>query len=109
MASDQTIPSGYNILLTGGSGFLGTAIIQEILGENSLLPVKHLRVIDMQPVKGFSDPRISFLQGDVRDDGLLDTACCNIDLVIHSAAIVDWGTKSREEAFERAVKYFSKD
>jgi nucleoside-diphosphate-sugar epimerase len=97
MASDQTIPSGYNVLLTGGSGFLGTSIIKEILGEDTLLPVKQLRVLDLQPVKGHADPRISFIHGDVRDAGLLDTACRNIDLVIHSAAIVDWGTKSREE------------
>jgi nucleoside-diphosphate-sugar epimerase len=97
MASDKTIDSGYNILLTGGAGFLGTSIISELLGENTLLPVKQLRVLDQQPLKGHSDPRISFIQGDVRDPDLLASSCKGIDLVIHSAAIVDWGTKSREE------------
>ena len=97
MVAKQTIHPGYNILLTGGAGFLGTSIIRELLSKDSLLPVKQLRVLDLKPVIGVSDPRISFIQGDVRNSALLATSCIGIDLVIHSAAIVDWGTKSREE------------
>lgn len=98
MALKQTIhPSGYNILLTGGTGFLGSSIIGELLGEDTVLPVKQLRVLDLNPLRNCSDPRITYIQGDVRDSALLATSCNGIDLVIHSAAIVDWGTKSREE------------
>ena len=97
MASQKSISPGYNILLTGGTGFLGRFIISELLGEDTLLPVKQLRVLDLNPLKNSSDPKITFIQGDVRDTALLASSCKGIDLIIHSAAIVDWGTKSREE------------
>jgi nucleoside-diphosphate-sugar epimerase len=97
MASDQRDSTGYTILLTGGAGFLGTSLIRELLAEDSLLPVKQLRVLDLQEVRGVSDPRFLFMQGDVRDAGLMASACGGADLVFHAAAIVDWGTKSREE------------
>ncbi len=97
MVTDQTRESGYNILLTGGAGFLGLSIVRELLSADSHLPVKLLRILDLQPHFNLSDPRISYIQGDVRNTHLLDTSCRGIDLVIHSAAVVDWGTKSREE------------
>lgn len=97
MTSEKSLHPEYNILLTGGTGFLGRFIISELLGEDTLLPVKQLRVLDLNPLKNSSDPKITFIQGDVRDTALLASSCKGIDLIIHSAAIVDWGTKSREE------------
>ena len=97
MPSEKTIHPGYNILLTGGTGFLGTSIIGELLCKDTLLPVKQLRVLDLNDLRNLSDSRITYIQGDVRDSALLATSCKGIDLIIHSAAIVDWGTKSREE------------
>ncbi len=67
MASQLTNHTGFNILLTGGAGFLGTSMIRELLGKDALLPVKQLRVLDLQAVKGVSDPRFSFITGDVQD------------------------------------------
>jgi len=84
-------------LLTGGSGFLGTAIIHEILQDSSPVQVKELRVFDLNPLKNSDDKRIKFIQGDVRDKEAVQKACKDADLVIHSAAIVDWGTKSEQE------------
>jgi nucleoside-diphosphate-sugar epimerase len=89
--------NGYNILLTGGSGFLGRAIIRELLDGSSPLPVNELRVLDIRPLPGTAGQRVSFIQGDVRDPEILADACRGTDLVIHAAAIVDWGTKSKEE------------
>ncbi len=88
---------GYDILLTGGSGFLGTAIINELLDFSSPLALRTLRVLDLQAPGNISDERISFIQGDVTNRDLVGEACAGMDLVIHSAAIVDWGTKSKKE------------
>jgi nucleoside-diphosphate-sugar epimerase len=95
--------SGYNILLTGGSGFLGTAIIREVLDESSPLPIRELRVLDLQPVKNQQHDRVNFIHGDVQDKRILLEACNGVDLVIHSPAIVDWGTRSEKEVM--AVNY----
>jgi nucleoside-diphosphate-sugar epimerase len=91
----------YNIILTGGSGFLGSFIIRELIGESSPIPVNRLIILDLKPLDiRFDDSRIMFVQGDVRDRDLLIQVCKDMDLVIHSAAIVDWGTKSNEEVME---------
>lgn len=92
--------SSYNILLTGGAGFLGTALLSELLDSKSPVAVKELRVLDLQPLSGFADERVRFIKGDVKDKRILLEASEGIDLVIHSAAIVDWGTKSEKEIME---------
>ena len=92
--------SGYDILLTGGAGFLGTAIIRELLDALSPLPVRELRILDLQPVKIQQHDRMTFIKGDIQDKNVLLEACKGIDLVIHSAAIVDWGTRSEKEVMD---------
>jgi len=89
-----------NLLLTGGSGFLGKFLIQELLSADSPLQLNTLRVFDTAPYKGPADPRIAYIQGDVLDREALNKACMGIDVVLHSAAIVDWGTHPPEEVYE---------
>jgi nucleoside-diphosphate-sugar epimerase len=85
------------ILITGGSGFLGKALISELTDPASPVKPELIRVLDTKEYSGPERDRIEFFKGDIRDYyGVVD-ACKNIDLVIHSAAIVDWGTKSTEE------------
>lgn len=103
MEINKTVSQKKLILLTGGAGFLGKAIIQELLDKSSPIELKELRVFDLnQPEKPY-DARIKFIKGDVKDRAALMEACKGVDLVIHSAAIVDWGTKSREEVFSANV------
>jgi nucleoside-diphosphate-sugar epimerase len=85
------------ILLTGGSGFLGKAIVDELLDTSSPLPVSQLRIADLKPYEGKNDERIDFRKGDIRDYSFVLEAAKGMDIIIHSAAIVDWGTKSTDE------------
>jgi sterol-4alpha-carboxylate 3-dehydrogenase (decarboxylating) len=87
-----------NILLTGGSGFMGRAIVAELIDPGSPLKPELIRIFDIDDYKGM-DPHIEFVRGDIRNFQQVLEACHNMDLVIHSAAIVDWGTKSEEEIF----------
>ncbi len=88
-----------NLLLTGGSGFLGKFLVAELLSPDSPLQLKTLRIFDPAPYKGPADPRIEYIQGNVLDMEALNRACMGIDVVIHSAAIVDWGTHPPEEVY----------
>ena len=93
-ATGQTNP---RILLTGGSGFPGKAIVQELLAPGSPVQLSLLRIFDLTAYAGPADPRIEIVSGDIRDASAVHNACRGIDLVIHSAAVVDWGTKPEEE------------
>jgi nucleoside-diphosphate-sugar epimerase len=97
MPTDKTLPGGLRILLTGGAGFLGSAILQELLEDNAAPALEELRVLDIKTPKQRFAQQITFIQGDVRNPELVKEACKGIDLVVHSAAIVDWGTKSKSE------------
>ena len=88
-----------NVLLTGGSGFLGKFIIEELLSPDPALPFKSLRIFDTVEYSGSSDRRIEFIKGDILDRKSLDDACKGLDVVLHSAAIVDWGTHPPEKVF----------
>ena len=97
MAAAKSRQEGIVVLLTGGSGFLGTAIVREILVEASPVQVKELRVFDLETMNHTGDARIKFIQGDVRDQEAVLEASQGAELVIHAAAVVDWGTRSEEE------------
>ena len=87
------------LLLTGGSGFLGKFMIEELLSPDSPLPLKSLRIFDVATYSGPADPRIEFVKGNLLDQKALDDACKDIDVVLHSAAIVDWGTHPPDEVY----------
>ncbi len=87
------------ILLTGGSGFLGKAIVNELIATDSLINLKELRIFDNNPYNGPQDPRISFIKGDTRNYKEVKEACKGVDVVIHAAAVVDWGTRPKSVVF----------
>jgi nucleoside-diphosphate-sugar epimerase len=95
-------PSGatLNILVTGGSGFLGQAIVAEFLKDDAPVKPATLRILDIREYKGVRDPRIEFVQGDILNHDLLGQVCAGMDIVIHAAAIVDWGTRLPREVYE---------
>ncbi len=86
-----------SILLTGASGFIGNAIVKELLAADSPIAFSRLRLLDVAPYQGPTDPRLEIITADIRDTAAMLLACEGIDLVIHSAAIVDWGTKPEAE------------
>ncbi len=90
-------PSNPRILLTGGSGFLGKAIVRELLDPGSPVKPSLLRIFDLSAYDGPPDTRMEMVTGDIRDAAAVNQACRGIDLVIHSAAMVDWGTKPEQE------------
>ena len=81
--------NGKNILITGGTGSLGTALTKKLL----TFDVKTIRIFSrdenkqIQMEEQFNDNRLRFLIGDVRDKERLKRAVENIDIVIHAAAL----------------------
>jgi UDP-N-acetylglucosamine 4,6-dehydratase len=79
-----------SILITGGTGSFGKKYTETILREFS---PKKIVIYSRDEYKQylmkqkFTDPRIRFLIGDVRDSERLSVAMTGIDYVIHAAAL----------------------
>lgn len=76
-----------NILVTGGSGFLGSNLVKFLLNKK-----KNVTVIDNNfrgPLSNLEDisKNFKFIKGDLRDEKLLKKSLKNIDTVFHLAAI----------------------
>ncbi len=83
-----------NILLTGGSGYLGSVLTRILLKKGH-----HVRVLDnflfgRDSLKEIKSDKLELVQGDIRDLGAVSSSLKNIDSVIHLASIV--GTQSSE-------------
>lgn len=81
---------GKIILVTGGTGSIGSQIVRRLLECNP----KQVRVYSRDDSKQFNlrirlgnDPRLRWLLGDVRDKARLCMAMEHIDIVFHAAAL----------------------
>lgn len=78
------------VLITGGTGSLGQRLTARLLGIKSL---KKLLIYSRDEMKqwemarSFTDPRLRFFIGDVRDKDRLTRAMSDVDYVVHAAAL----------------------
>lgn len=89
-APDVAQFDGKRILVTGGTGSIGGAIVEELLAQDPAV----VRVISRDDTKQFElaqrhrgDLRLRLLIGDVRTRDRLARAMSDIDLVFHAAAM----------------------
>jgi dTDP-L-rhamnose 4-epimerase len=80
------------ILLTGGAGFIGRHVLDELLArEHDVRVIDSLRP-DVHHGRPWSPPdTVDFMQADVRDAAAVDRALDGIEAVIHLAAKVGLG------------------
>ncbi len=82
--------AGKTILITGGTGSFGKAFVRDLLEENAAAKIiifsrdeqKHYRMN-----QEFTDKRLRFFVGDIRDEKRLHTAFRDVDIVVHAAAM----------------------
>jgi dTDP-L-rhamnose 4-epimerase len=86
---------GQNVLVTGGAGFIGSHVADELLRRghrvrvlDSLVPQVHGRG-RKRPT--YIPPEVELIVGDVRDSNAVDRALAGIDAVFHLAAVVGLG------------------
>jgi dTDP-glucose 4,6-dehydratase len=82
-----------NYFVTGGAGFIGSNYVQMLL-TNQLGPVSKVTVFDKLTYAGnlenlkevAADPRLSFVQGDICNEALVQTSISKNDIIVHFAA-----------------------
>jgi len=79
------------LLVTGGAGFIGTAIVAAALERGHEVRVLDSLRADVHGGAPSIDPRVDFLQGDVRDADAVGRALEGVDAVCHQAAKVGLG------------------
>jgi nucleoside-diphosphate-sugar epimerase len=85
-----------NIVITGGSGFLGRRLAETLLDRSALsgadgrdTRINRITLVDVVPAPGFTDSRVRQITGDVADRQLLERAIdAGTTSVFHLAAIV---------------------
>lgn len=81
--------AGKTVLITGGTGSFGNALLERILP----MGVREVRIFSRDEKKqedmriAFSNPTLKFYIGDVRDISSVSQAMENVDFVFHAAAL----------------------
>jgi UDP-glucose 4-epimerase len=98
---------GSTILVTGGAGFIGSYLIEELLKYEP----KKITIIDnlvrgsFENIKKFiHEPTIEFIEGDIRNSSLLENYFAGVDFVFHMAALrINACAANPEEGFDVMV------
>lgn len=91
---DIKFPPGTKFLVTGGAGFIGSNLVEALLDKGC-----YVRVLDnfsigkRENIEEFmSNENFELIEGDIRDIETCQSACKDIEYVLHQAA---WGSVPR--------------
>ena len=88
------------IAVTGSAGFLGKAIIRELLSPDCLLNIGEIRLMTHSGEEPVNSGIFKYYKGDIRDKEKVIEFCHGADVVLHLASLVDWGRCSRSEVLD---------
>jgi UDP-N-acetylglucosamine 4-epimerase len=79
------------ILVTGGAGFIGSNLVETLLGDTRITLVRVLDNLVTGSLQNINElipnARFEFIDGDIRDFNTCLRACDGIDLISHQAAL----------------------
>ena len=78
------------IFITGGAGFIGSYVVEELLPHHpkKIIILDNLIRGSLENMKNFiQNPIVEFVEGDIRDAGLIDKLMKQSDYLFHMAAL----------------------
>jgi UDP-glucose 4-epimerase len=78
---------GQTLLLTGGAGFIGTALTRRLVEANRIRILDNLRRNALAAAGLDRHPNVELIVGDIRDAALVAKATAGVDHVVHMASI----------------------
>jgi dTDP-L-rhamnose 4-epimerase len=79
------------ILVTGGVGFIGSHIVEQLLDDGQDVRVLDALLPSAHRQRPEAHPDAEFIEGDVRDRAVVAAALTGVDAVCHQAAMVGLG------------------
>ncbi|MFB6353105.1 MAG: NAD-dependent epimerase/dehydratase family protein [Halobacteriales archaeon] len=77
--------AGATVLVTGGAGFIGSHLVDALVGDNAVRVLDDLSAGDRQRLPDAA----ALVEGDVRDPATVREAAAGADVVFHEAALVN--------------------
>lgn len=92
------------ILITGGTGFLGRNLIEELSRDNYKIKLLVRKDENLDNLKKY---KLNFVYGDITDKESLVRACKDIDMVIHMAGLINQRNsyKDQYDVHVNGIKY----
>jgi len=76
------------ILITGGTGSFGNALVEKLINENVEIRILSRDELKQHQMRNkYNSNKLKFFVGDVRDINSLELPCKNIDYIFHAAAL----------------------
>jgi nucleoside-diphosphate-sugar epimerase len=95
-----------NVLVTGGAGYVGSALVPKLLAAGHSVTVIDLFIYGEAALAGVAGhPRLTLLKGDIRDQAFLIRALANQDAVIHLACISNDPSFELDPALGKSINY----
>jgi nucleoside-diphosphate-sugar epimerase len=94
------------VLVTGGAGYVGSALVPALLGAGYEVRVLDLYLYGRDVLDAVAgDPRLEQLEGDLRDEDLVEQAVSGCDAVVHLACISNDPSFDLDPAMAKSVNY----
>ncbi|MAF96556.1 MAG: GDP-mannose 4,6-dehydratase, partial [Rhodospirillaceae bacterium] len=74
------------ILVTGGAGFIGANLCRALVGEASVGEVVVVDDLSFGSLRNLDGLEVTFLEGSILNEDLLETAMEGVSAVVHLAA-----------------------
>ena len=89
MKTNNHIISNAKVLVTGGAGFIGSSLIEALLGQgNKVVCLDNFMTGHRKNIEGFlSDNNFTLIEGDIRNYEDCEKAVDGCDYVLHQAAL----------------------
>jgi len=79
---------GKRIFITGGAGFIGSAVINRLLPQNEVVIYDTFNRSVLEGTDFSKSPKLNLINGDILDERKLRTSMEGADIIIHMAAIL---------------------